>query len=162
MYNIKEIKEKLLKYNCRIVNDDEYINISTPLTLEQNGYYTKMYIQNVLNGEKFNIFGTRNPYCVKNMNTYAQRKGIKSEILSVKSVVKSNRHRTLVEVKCGECGKIFTREWTHLKNSSMLCNDCIKKRQAIEQTPKNIEFVKHENQTIRGLDTPVNVYTFTI
>ena len=28
--------------------------------------------------------------------------------------------------------------------------------------PKNIEFVKHENQTIRGLDTPVNIYTFTV
>ena len=34
--------------------------------------------------------------------------------------------------------------------------------ESFKYAPKNIEFVKHENQTIRGLDTPVNVYTFTI
>ena len=28
--------------------------------------------------------------------------------------------------------------------------------------PKNVEFVKHENQTIRGLDVPVNIYTITV
>ena len=34
--------------------------------------------------------------------------------------------------------------------------------ESFKYAPKNIEFVKHENQTIRGLDTPVNIYTFTI
>ena len=158
MYNIKEIKEKLLKYNCRIVNDDEYINITTPLTLEQNGYYTKMCIHNVLNGEKLNIFGTKNPYCVKNMNTYAKNKGIKSEILSVKSIVKNNKYRTLVEVKCGKCGEIFTREWTNLKDSSMLCNDCVRKRQVIKQTPKNIEFIESKGYKIINVPKYLNVH----
>ncbi len=34
--------------------------------------------------------------------------------------------------------------------------------ESFKYAPKNIEFVKHENQTIRGLDTPVNVYTLTV
>ena len=34
--------------------------------------------------------------------------------------------------------------------------------ESFKYAPKNIEFVKNENQTIRGLDTPVNVYTFTL
>lgn len=152
MYSIEEIKEKLSEYGCSIVNDNEYVNITTPLTLEKDGYYTKMCVHNIFYNEKFNTFGTRNPYCVKNMNTYAQRKGIKSKILSVKLITKKNKKITLVEVECGECGDIFTRNWTHLKDSNMLCQKCINKSNSKKQTPKNIEFIKSKGYKI--LDRP--------
>ena len=33
--------------------------------------------------------------------------------------------------------------------------------ESVKYAPKNMNFVKHENQTIRGLDTPINVYTIS-
>ena len=51
MYSIEEIKEKLSEYGCSIVDDNEYINITTPLTLEKDGYYTKMCVHNIFYNE---------------------------------------------------------------------------------------------------------------
>lgn len=34
--------------------------------------------------------------------------------------------------------------------------------ESVKYAPKNMSFVKHEKQTIRGLDTPINVYTITV
>ena len=58
-----------------------------------------------------------------------KKKNDKIEFISSKMIVKGNKHRRLVTMKC-ECGEIFNFTLDTLKsNKHLMCNKCSKKKQ---------------------------------
>ena len=58
-----------------------------------------------------------------------KKKNDKIEFISSKMIVKGNKHRRLITMKC-ECGEIFNFTLDKLKsNKHLMCNKCSKKMQ---------------------------------
>lgn len=91
--------------------------------------------------KKISIFGTRNPFCVENMQKYADSRKINVKIISAKSKRIKNKYRTMVTAQC-KCGNVFERDWVHLKDTTMECQSCVNLHKIKNNTPKNLHTIE--------------------
>ena len=125
-YNIEDVKEILLKYGLKLLNN-EYINNSTRMNcIDKLGYKGKVSLHQLLNGVKFCKFHKANPYSIYNVNVYLKNKNVGTIILD--NEYKGNRY--LYNFKC-ECGRKFLRSIDSVVyNNSLYCSECVKWRKS--------------------------------
>lgn len=120
---------------------DEYINSTTRVTIEKDGYYALISLHEIKMGNKANFFGYRNPYYIQNINLFCKKKNKNVVVTKTENIKSKGKYRLIVYANC-ECGNSFKREWTHFKDGTMLCDECIKKSQIKKQTPTNIKKIQ--------------------
>ncbi len=129
-YTQKEVEEIYLEKGYKVLS--EYKDGHTPIDILQieTGYMFESTLVHFKQGEVREPFGYRNKkFQEYNIKLYLKNNRPNIEFISVEKQHKSGKTRNILTLKC-ECGKIFTKEWSHVMyDKRLLCSDCARKAQ---------------------------------
>lgn len=130
------IKSCFLKKGYNVISEI-YINNTTPLVIEKDGFFTKISYANFYSNKRPQFFNIDNEFLFDNVKTLLSRKNNKIVLLNIKLISKNKKRRALCEMQC-ECGAIFTKLLDDIKSRDRcLCPKCsIKKRGLLHRKSK--------------------------
>lgn len=126
----KYIIEKLISDRPFKIIKNTFINLSNKFVAKTNdGYYVMISRDTIYKNQIPEYFHPSNPYVVKNIKNYLKRNNINSELLSETYINNSEK----LKWKCGDCGKIFYRNWNNFIAGSTDCPDCSKRKSSLKR-----------------------------
>jgi hypothetical protein len=138
-YTQEEIENFYLEKGYKVLS--EYKGTHEPIDILEikTGYMFESTFVHFKKGEVREPFGYRNQKFQKhNIELYLQKNCPDIEFIDVQKQHKSGKTRNILTLKCA-CGKIFTKEWTHIKSDKrVMCPKCAKQQQ-INDKRKSLE-----------------------
>ena len=139
-YNQSHVIEVLKTENFKLLNDEIYINAQTPMSIrDKYGYLYKISFTNfkeriIRNPSILQKFGEKNPYTIENIKMWLKENHTNLELLSDKYPV---GRRKVMDFKCQECQRTFSRRWDTIE-SIKHCVFCY-----LKDAPESRSFIKN-------------------
>ena len=107
---------------------EEYTSSGKSMVCEKNGFKGLLSYSNLRMGKTFGCFKFNNPFFEENAIKVIKSKNNKTEIINIRQVGGKYNKQILFTLKC-ECGKIFTKKWSKIKDKKYVdCNECVKRK----------------------------------
>lgn len=136
-YTQEEIENFYLEKGYKVLS--EYKGTHEPIDILEikTGYMFESTFVHFKKGEVREPFGYRNKkFQEYNIKLHLKNNHPNIEFISVEKQHKSGKTRNILTLRC-ECGKIFTKEWSHIMHDKrLLCSECAKKAQTKDKREK--------------------------
>lgn len=127
----EEAQEAVGKFGYKILTrKDEYVNASENICFEKDGLKSWCSVVDITNKDgrstSKRFFSMINPFIEENIKTYIKHIDSEAEVLEIKTIVKNQKKRILVTIKC-TCGEVFNRLWDEVKSAKYAtkCPRCL-------------------------------------
>lgn len=127
----QQARDAVSKFGYAVVTtEDKYINTQENICCEKDGFRSWCSVADITTkGDKVTskrFFSMDNPFVDDNIKEYVRRLDSSAEVLNVRHIVKSNRKRILLTIRCS-CGEVFDRLWDEVKSAKYAakCKKCL-------------------------------------
>lgn len=131
---LEEIKTEILNYGYKVMNENEYKNAKSKISIEdKEGYKYYISISNLREYKKTNCnidtFSKYNKFTIENIHNYLKINGYNNKLISTKYI---NNDAPLI-FTCENCGKEYKVTLKHLIHDNQTrCKKCSKSKSTYE------------------------------